>query len=432
MQITLNGYNKSQDEFLKDWKRGECAYVGGLGSGKSWALIRKLIVLHIYNQCPSMIIAPTYGDLYRIDVPELQSSCLEWNLNFQVNSSGKGGLRFPHVIVEGSNYPIYLMTGDEPSRLAGFEVGVAAIDEAARVKESLADPLKDCFTQARSRIRHSNAKILQLMVASTPEGTDNVLFREYLDKESKGRVYRGVTYENPYLPEEYITSLKASYPPELAEQYLGGKAVTFAANRAHKNFSDENILPTPKKLQNRTYFLGADFNVCPMTWVLGYVDKDVIYFVDELVLKDNANVEVAMHMANLKGWGKHKIQFFADPASNQRSTVGDSEIKVMIKKAQEYGWNFTNKTAKKHPKINTRINLFDASILNSIGERKLFVYDCCERLIDELKNTGRGNNGYDPGKNKDRGHILDAASYPYYEIFHHVKGPVRGFDVSLI
>ena len=432
IEIHLKGYNKTQSGFLKDWKTPECAFVGGLGSGKSWSLIRKLLAQHLYNQCASLLVAPTWADLYRIDTPEVQQACNEWGLTCAINTHGKGNIKFPHILVQGSKKPILLLSAEEPGRIAGFEVGVAALDEAARAKESKDDPLKDAFTQIRSRIRHRNAKLLQFNLASTPEGKLNALYRDFFQEESEDRkVYRGITTENPYLPDEYIQSLKESYSPELAKQYLEGYPIEYSSNRAHPNFNADNIIAEPKRV-NRVYFMGCDFNVAPLCWVYGYRDGKDIYVVDEIVIEDNANVETAMALAHTKEWGKYKVEFYADPASRQRSTVGDSEINVMIKMAKAFNWSFNDKTAKSHPRVATRIGLLDAGICDSKGARHVFVSENCERLIDELQNTGRGTNGYAPGPHKDRGHILDALGYPYYELMHRPPVKMQAINLSII
>ena len=71
MDKPVSGNQPAQHAFLWDMLPGETCYQGGLGSGKSWAGARKLLILHSANQCKSMAVAPTYGDLLRFVIPAL-------------------------------------------------------------------------------------------------------------------------------------------------------------------------------------------------------------------------------------------------------------------------------------------------------------------------------------------------------------------------
>jgi hypothetical protein len=58
------------------------------------------------------------------------------------------------------------------------------------------------------------------------------------------------------------------------------------------------------------------------------------------------------------------------------------------------------------------------AILSADGQRRLKINDkTCPRAILEMRTTGRKSDGaYDPGKEGDKGHLLDALGYVIYDV----------------
>ena len=86
MKINILTNQPAQGAFLKDLISNWCLFSGGWGSGKSWAGARKHLVLSLLNKFPSMVIAPTHGDLGRYLIPALFQTAIEWNLPLQNRS----------------------------------------------------------------------------------------------------------------------------------------------------------------------------------------------------------------------------------------------------------------------------------------------------------------------------------------------------------
>ena len=83
----------AQLAFSRDWKHRFIAAEGGWGSGKTWVGARKLLTLHIINSCnddgeptycPSVILGPTYRNLYDVAIPMLEEACEDGNMSFAV------------------------------------------------------------------------------------------------------------------------------------------------------------------------------------------------------------------------------------------------------------------------------------------------------------------------------------------------------------
>jgi hypothetical protein len=419
--LRIVGNQAAQREFMRDRGPGWTLFQGGLGSGKSWGGARKFLWLHAHNGCPGLMVAPTYGDLWRFMVPAIVAACMQLAWPCKIVRGD-----FPHLIVLGQI--VYLISAENPERFAGFEVGHIWIDEGARIQTSLEDPLRDAPTQIRSRLRHPLARILHGMVTTTPEGVDTWVERDWFTKKlPRHRAYIGSTLLNTSLPAEYVEQLKASLPAELVEQYLAGHAVSYVANRAHPTFSKTRHASTPFEwVAGVPVHLGCDYNVSPMGWVAIQTVGEEVRVVDEVYLPDFATVDAAVHAAHTKGWHRSgstdpqarlgHVVFHPDKSAKARSTVGDPEFTVMANTARTLGWSHTGDPYGVNPPVQPRINLVSRLILDATGRARLSVHPRCVRTIEDLERTGRASNGYDPGPEGKRGHLLDGLGYACWDL----------------
>ena len=427
VRIDLTGGNQpAQRSFMRDLKPGWSGYIGGLGSGKTFAAARKFVALHAYNGCPGLVVAPTYGDLLRFVLPGLTAALAAFGIPFRVE---RGQVLQVHALGQ----PIFAISGEHPERFAGFEVGHIWIDEAARIQASADDPLRDAPTQIRTRLRHPAARVLHGMISTTPEGLDTWVQRDWFDKPAPGyRAYIGSTVLNPALPSSYVEDLKASIPAQLVSQYLEGRAVQFVRDRAHPGFARAIHHQATEWDPRLPLLVGCDFNVQPMAWVLGQLVNDgtALHIVDEVYLENHATVENAVHAIHAKGYGyARSIVFHPDRAGKARSTTGDSEHQAITEAARALGWSFSLQGWGGNPPVQARINLVDRLISPAAGPHRLTVHPRCSRLTHELETTGRLKSGqYDPGPKGDRGHILDGLGYLAFDTMRGGTAP-KGFQL---
>lgn len=400
-----------QRDFLADASRWS-AYFGGWGSGKTWAGARKHLLNHQMNNCPGLAMAPTWGDVWRIVVPALTEACasVRWPCRTVRGVA-------PHLLV--GKYPIWLLSGDAPERITGIEVGHIWLDEGARVATS-SDPLRDAPTQMRGRLRNPAAKRLQGIITTTHEGTGSWVYQDFISKAKPGhRAHKGRTSANRALPPEYLADRLATLPAALKDQYLDGEAVDFSKNRAHPGFSLNRHLAAREIDPALPLHVGMDFNVSPLCWVLGQVRngddraKATVHIVDELVVDDHSTIEGAMAKAHEKGWGKAgAVHLHPDRSANNRSTVGNPIAFLLAEQARAWSWPYAMHSSGANPPVNARIALVDGLVEPYLGPPRLTVHPRCVRLARELSSVGRLTSGpYDPGRDGQFGHILDALGY---------------------
>jgi len=434
--VEWRGNQPAQVEFLRHFAPGWYLYTGGYGAGKTFAGARKLIVAHLANGCPSAIYAPTYGDLWRVCVPELCRAIEELGQAPKVCPHGSVMRDYPHVMLGGQ--PIIIQSADDPGRIAGYEVGALWVDEGARVPESSDVPQRDAPTQIRARLRHPGAKLgLFGLITTTPEGTETWVQRDFYDKrQPRHFAFRGSTRLNVALTPEYAVSIRAAYGEELAQQYLEGVAVDYRRDVAHPTFKAEGPdchvteaadWPASGKV---TVQVGADFNVSPLCWIAGWLQGDTFNVSDELVVDDFAQVDDAMARADAKGWGKRgPVVIHPDRSGAARNRVGDPECTVIEREARRLKWTAEVLTYGANPPVNQRINLVSRALRDGCGVARLRIHPRCRRLIDEMKRTGRKGSGYDAGKEGKRGHILDALGYALWDVQQPAKVEAAGLKL---
>jgi hypothetical protein len=379
MDIEITTNQPAQTAFMRDFTSKECLYLSGFGGGKTWAGSRKLLCLHFKNQCPSLAVAPTYGDLFRIVVPAIQQALDEWRIPYKTYPNGNGSKKYPFIEVLGND--ILLLSGDSPERMVGFEVGAIWSDESARLKSSDI-PMLDVPTLIRGRLRHPKASCKQILYTSTPEGTNCFLYRDFVENKTEERsIYIGSTVHNSALPQDYIESLKSSYSSRLQDAYLHGQFINASANLQFWAFDRKYVTSEPSIKENEgKAFIGIDENVSPLSMLYGRYTKDRIWFAGEVQIKDNANV---LQLTGRYSSDDKRFDLFGDSSINRRNTVGERFVDVFLKEMRNKGYQVTDKVNK------ANFDVFSSAecVNNCFEKNKIRISPNCKQLIKDLENA---------------------------------------------
>ena len=78
--------------------------------------------------------------------------------------------------------------------------------------------------------------------------------------------------------------------------------------------------------------IGMDFNVDPMSACVGQIEKDKVYFVDEVIIYGSNTDEMVQEIRDRYGT-KMQIFIYPDPASRQRKTSagGRTDLSILTK-----------------------------------------------------------------------------------------------------
>lgn len=418
-KITLTFNQQAQYDFLTDLEPGWTCYCGGLGSGKSWAAARKLLLIHLNNDSKSLLVSPTYEDILRYQLPELENAAADFGLTLINKLNTKKSV--PGMYIQGCKHPILIASGDKPERITGFEIGAVWIDEGCRVPIHPI-PSRDMITQVRGRLRTGNN--LYGIVSTTPEGIRNNdwVYRDFVTNTVENyRIYYGRTDANKYLHESYVESLKSAFTARQIEQYLEGKFVPLVSGRAHPEFRDDLHIHECDEPNGQQIYMGCDFNVDGLSFVLAYeISPDHIHVFKEKTIESNARIDRMVHECDRDGWGRYGfIKIHPDQSAVSRQLTSDSHLDVLAQTAKKLGWKFSVKRGTSNKATIDKIMKVNRYFLNAKGDVRLTIDPKCVKLIDSLRNIQIKGSNYDKDTGLD--HICDALAYL---IWHYQCGTV--------
>lgn len=384
-----------------------CGFVGGYGSGKTWVGGAKLCK-HAWRwpRINAGYFAPTYPHIRDIFFPTIEEVAEDWGLRVDIKEANKE----VHVY-SGRSYrtTIICRSMERPGDIVGFKIGHALVDEIDVMKKAKAQV---AWRKIIARMRQKAAGLLNgVDVTTTPEGFGFAYdqFVKQVQARPEARALYGLvqasTYENGQnLPDDYIPSLRASYPPNLIDAYLDGKFVNLAQGSVYPNF-DRRKNHTPEAIRDgEPLHIGMDFNVLNMTAEVSVIRED-----RPLTLAELTKVRDTPTMARLlrERFAGHEVTIYPDASGGNTSSKNASESDLSILRQA----GFTVRANPSNPAIKDRVNAVNALILNADGERRWLVNtDACPALTESLEQQPYDANG-EPDKAGGLDHPPDAVGY---------------------
>lgn len=183
------------------------AYVGGIGSGKSFAGAAK-VISRMGNRELGLVAAPTYPMLRDATQRTLLRMLDDLGVSYEFRK-GENALTIP-----STGHEIIFRSLDNPETLRGPNLDYAYVDEA-----SLIEPAAWAIVKGRVRVGQRP----QAWITCTPKGRNWVWEEWERDANPDHPLYRVATSENPELPVDFVQSL--GYQGAFAAQELGGEFV---------------------------------------------------------------------------------------------------------------------------------------------------------------------------------------------------------------
>lgn len=390
-----------QNVFLNGLNTKFRAYVGGFGSGKTF--VGCLDLLNFFAAHPGTrqgYFGPSYPSIRDIFYPTFEEAAEMLGFTVVIRESNKE----VHVYRGGRYYgTVICRSMDNPSSIVGFKIARALCDEL-----DVLDPKKaqQAWNKIIARMRLViNGVPNSIGVTTTPEGFKFV-YQQFAKAPTESySMVQASTYENEiYLPPDYISSLKETYPENLIDAYLDGQFVNLTGGTVYNQYSSANLSSEAVQDSDRTLYIGMDFNVTNMAaCVFVYRGKNP-HCVDEFSgLYDTKDMIEHIQMR----YPDKKIVVYPDASGKNRKSNGADETDIsLLKKA-----GFRVKAKESNPRVKTRVNTTNAMFRNANGEHRLFVnkekcpetHDCLEQQIYDDKG--------EPDKKGGKDHQNDAFGY---------------------
>jgi hypothetical protein len=400
------------------------AFVAGFGTGKSETMAN--CALRDALLAPTSLIGlyePTVDLLNLIMVPRIEEKLNALGVRYTLNKNDKT------IFTSSPGIGDFIFRSlTNPERIVGYETFRAHVDEL----DVLPEPKAQLAWQkiiARNRLRIAlvdpdtgkRRKAMNRVSAyTTPEGFKFVYktwAKNRAASEAKGyRMIQAATASNPFLPDDYIDGLRASYPPQLIEAYLNGEFVNLAQGTVYLCFDrKESVKPCPYNPALPVH-IGMDFNVNPMSASVHQEQPNgEIWCVGEFAVMSSNTHDLADRI--IERYGRESfdptkkdlshITIYPDPAGTQQKTSAQGKTDISI--LREKGFRVIHMNA--HPTIRDRINYVNGWLLNGDRVRRYYVDPSCENVIQCFEQLIYDPNTGQPDKKSGADHMPDSVGY---------------------
>lgn len=350
------------------------ALIGGIGSGKSHcgALY---IIKRVFENPDAMhfIGANTYGQLRDSTLEATYKVLSDLGLSFEYNQNSG--------ILEFAGGRVLCKSMENFNALRGIEVASFWLDEVRDLR-------KEAFDMMMGRLRDKRAKKLQGIVTSSPSGFNWIY--DYFAKAGEKNtdefeLINAKSYDNHFLPDGYIDSIKSQYSTEFFKQEILGEFVNIYQGQAYINFGSYNIIdqnpfwadgPVHPSLP---IIVAMDFNLSPMSWALGQKRVEDFYFFDEIRLI-NSHTQEASKVLVEKLIQTHSniykvgviLAGDATAKAGQRAAAGQSDYDIICQTLDKAKIPWVNMTPESNPAIRDRVNSVNQKLKDGNGVSHLF------------------------------------------------------------
>ena len=238
-------------------------------------------------------------------------------------------------------------------------------------------------------------------MAGNPSGKANWVYRSFFENTDPNYYYvHTTTYDNKYLPEDYIKSMRESYDDDYARRYLEGEWGSFEG-QVYKDFSMDKHVGQFRENKYKYYIGGYDDGyrnpACFLT--IGIDGDNNVYVVDEFYETEKTTDSIIDYVEAMNKIYKYNA-IFADPSAVH--WIESAKLKrLRVKPANN---DIDSGIAKCKAFFKQDIIHIDKRCQNLIKEVESYQYDF-DRLSSNLTEK--------PIKKND--HAVDALRYAFTE-----------------
>lgn len=394
----------------------------GRGSGKT-ELARRRIVRALREQKPwpdprYFYGMPTYNQCRRVAREHILSLIPRAWLT---QLPGTSQMEFKTVF--GSW--LFLVGLDNPARVEGDQYDGGVLDECSDQRPNVYN------LTLRPALTHREGWLWRIGVPKR-RGPGAAEFRRAFEKAGDA-AFHWPSWD--ILSAEEIAKLREEFDDKDFNEQIGG-AWEDAGGAAYYSFSKvENVSDEAVYDPREPIYVGMDFNVNPMAWVIGHKVRIPastskgqagweLRIFDELWIR-NTNTQRSLdelwrrYSTHSAGW-----VFTGDASSNNRHTAASQTDYAQLSHDRRFAARI--RWEKKNPSVRDRVAAVNTVCKNKAGERRLIINPKCVHLIEDM--TSRSLDDYGnpvpatPAQAFDSGHATDALGYLVWQYF-----PLRGY-----
>ena len=377
----------------------------GYGAGKTRSLCAKAVQLAINNQgFTGAVMEPTAPLIRDIWQNDFETFLEDYGIPYTQRQSP-----LPEYLLHlpDGDARILCRSFENWSRIIGLNLAWVLADEIDTVAPSIADR---AFPRILARLRSGNQR--QFGVASTPEGFRwmwNTFGSNEAQKKTDRKLIKMRTYDNPHLPQDFITRLEENYEKGLLQAYLNGEFCNITTGQVYDRFNRTvHVTDALPDISNEPLRIGLDFNIGNMNAVIGIAIGDKLLVVDEI--KESHDTDsIAQEIK--RRYPEQKIYVYPDASGGNRSTnASKTDIQIL----ESYG--FMNQSPAANPPVRDRVNSVQRLLENGKGQVRLQIHSSATKLIECLELQSYTEKG-EPDKDAGYDHMNDALGYITWRLF---------------
>ncbi len=382
-----------QAAFCEDVTTRDLALVGGRGCGKTYSLAVKLVTLAaIHAGQVGAALSPTGPMATKVLIPDLLDCMDRMKVKYDYNKTDrKFSLRFGL-----KTSTMYVLSAENVRDGLGLNLAFFGCDEFDTVDPAIAT---DSWRKLSGALRAGKPEHRQKVAVSTPEGFSSFMYTHWvqevkdaglkllrkdlapqqrldLEQVCRRTLIRGRTLDNPFITDDVIADLRATYPPHFLAAYLEGEFVSLSTGPVYPHY-DPNLNGTGLTLETlpsdvQTLHLGWDFNVVnPVTHPYGIAVTTAAvingrpYVLDEI----HGHSRTVEAIAEVKRrYPRKTIMCYPDATATGTRTSASESDRAQLNQA-----GFIDMSPMGNPRVQDRVNSVNALILNGNGERRLLI-----------------------------------------------------------
>ncbi len=358
----------------------------GYGAGKTRSLCAKAVQLAINNQgFTGAVMEPTAPLIRDIWQNDFETFLEDYGIPYTQRQSP-----LPEYLLHlpDGDARILCRSFENWSRIIGLNLAWVLADEIDTVAPSIADR---AFPRILARLRW------------------NTFGSNEAQKKTDRKLIKMRTYDNPHLPQDFITRLEENYEKGLLQAYLNGEFCNITTGQVYDRFNRTvHVTDTLPDISNEPLRIGLDFNIGNMNAVIGIAIGDKLLVVDEI--KESHDTDsIAQEIK--RRYPEQKIYVYPDASGGNRSTnASKTDIQIL----ESYG--FMNQSPKANPPVRDRVNSVQRLLENGKGQVRLQIHSSATKLIECLELQSYTEKG-EPDKDAGYDHMNDALGYITWRLF---------------
>jgi len=337
-------------------------------------------------------IAPTFKMAKEICWSKLKEVLNEFNWIEDINETTLT------IRIKKSNSLITLKGCENYDNLRGSGLDFLILDEFADIDK------KTWFEVLRASI---SDKLGNVLMCGTPRGYGNWSYEMYLKgkQDNEWDSFQFTTLQGGMVAKTELEQAKLDLDIRTFRQEFEGTFENYAGS-VYYNFHPVESVVKKEIDWKKPLHIGMDFNVDPMSASVAQIEKDKVYFLDEVIIYSSNTDEMCQEIHDRYGT-KIPIFIYPDPAARQRKTSAGGRTDLSI--LQNAG--FKVKVKHRHPAIRDRVNAVNSKLKDSKGVRHIFVSHLCRTIVKGLTRQIYKENTNIPDKESGYDHMNDSIGY---------------------